>query len=112
MQQAIGKQADGRRGAVEEVMPAEQLVKHDLVDRGHQADAEKDAGQKRGARVPACVFHARTFRDPAGQGNTAFARIRPRPYLRSGNLRTRDIPYKDFPYGLSRFPLTWEKSVT
>lgn len=41
MQQAVGEDADAGRGVIEEVMPLQQLMKHDLVDAGHYADTRQ-----------------------------------------------------------------------
>ena len=43
MEDPVGYQADGQGGLVVEVVSVQQLVKHDLVKKGRQADAGQDA---------------------------------------------------------------------
>jgi hypothetical protein len=43
----VGYQADGQGGLIVEVVPVQQLVKHDLVKKGRQADADQDARPQR-----------------------------------------------------------------
>ena len=51
VQQPVREQRHRRGGAVVEVVPGKQLVKDDLVHRGHDRDADQDADEGGGTTV-------------------------------------------------------------